>query len=97
MSTFHPDYTKVKAPALAFYATPEHHLYLSPQIDDEARKKADDWWIKNAVPYTQANIEQFRRDALRGQIFEMKDANHYLFLGKTQDEVIRRTRKFLLE
>ncbi len=97
MSTFHPDYTKVKAPALAFYATPEHHLYLSPQIDDEARKKADDWWIKNAVPYTRANIEQFRRDALRGQIFEMKDANHYLFLGKTQDEVIRRTRKFLLE
>ncbi len=97
MSTFHPDYTKVKAPALAFYSTPEHHPYLSPQMDNEARKKADDWWVKNAVPYTLANIEQFRRDAQRGQIFEMKDANHYLFLGKTQDEVVRRTRKFLLE
>ena len=41
--------------------------------------------------------EQFRREAPRGQVVEMKDATHYLFQGKSADEVVRQTREFLLK
>ena len=94
---FRPDYTKVKALALAFYATPEHHPYASPQADEATRRKWDEWWVKNSVPYIRANIEQFRREAPRGQIVEMKDATHYVFRGRTADELVRQTREFLLK
>jgi len=95
--TFRPDYRKVKAPALAFYATRERYPDVPPQADEATRRKLDEWWIKTIVPYTRANIEQFRREAPRGQVVEMKDATHYVFRGRTADEVVRQTREFLLK
>ena len=94
---FRPDYRKVKAPALAFYATSERYLELPPQTDEATRHKVDEWWLKKVVPYTRANIEQFRREAPRGQIVEMKDATHFIFRGTTADQVVRQTRDFLLK
>lgn len=96
MTEFRPDYSRVKAPALAFYATPEHPSDLT-QMDEETRRRVDEWWVKNFVPDARASITQFRREAPHGQVFEMKDANHYLFLGNTAGEVIRQTREFLLK
>lgn len=61
------------------------------------RRKLDEWWVREAVPYTRASINQFRREAPRGQVVEMKDANHFIFRGKTADQVIRQTIEFLLK
>ncbi|HEX6186706.1 MAG TPA: alpha/beta hydrolase [Pyrinomonadaceae bacterium] len=97
MVTFRPDYRKVKAPALAFYATRERYPDVPPLTDEATRRKLDEWWIKTAVPYTRASIEQFRREARRGQVVEMKDATHFIFRGTTADQVIRQTREFLLK
>ncbi len=47
-------------------------------------------------PNTRASIEQFRREARRGQVIEMKDATHFIFRGTTADQVVRQTRDFLL-
>lgn len=94
---FRPDYTKVKAPTLAFYATSEHSPFVTPQTDEATRRKWDEWWVKNFIPYTRASIEQFRREVPRGRVIEMKDATHYLFRGRTADEVVRQTREFLLK
>ena len=93
--TFEADYSGVKAPALAFYAIPEHHPYVPPETADEDRKKMDDWWTKNAIPYIKASIEQFRRETQHGQVVELKDARHYLFLGPTQAVVVEQMREFL--
>ena len=95
--TFRPDYRKVKAPALAFYATPERYPDLPPQTDEATRRKLDEWWVKKAIPYTGANIEQFRREARRGQVVEMKDATHFIFRGTTAHQVIQQTREFLFK
>jgi non-heme chloroperoxidase len=97
MSEFRPDYTKVKAPALAFYAMPEHYPNAPPQADEATRRKLDEWWTAKGVPFFRKSIEQFRREAARGQVVEMKEATHYIFTGKTADEVVRRTREFLLK
>jgi non-heme chloroperoxidase len=97
MVTFRPDYRKVKAPALAFYATSERYPDLPPQTDEATRRKLDEWWVKKAIPYTRASIEQFRREARRGQVVEMKAATHFIFRGTTADQVVRQTREFLLK
>lgn len=97
MNTFHLDYAKVKAPALAFFALEEQHPLVTPQTDEETRKRLNAWWKENLIPLQRRSIEQFRNGMRRGQAVEMKDATHYLFLGKTADEVIRQTREFLLK
>ncbi len=97
MIAFHIDYTKVKAPALAFFAVTEQpHPAITPQTDEETRKKLSDWVKENLTPLNRKSIEQFRNEMRHGQIIEMKDATHYIFLGKTADEVVRQTREFLL-
>ncbi len=97
MIAFHIDYTKVKAPALAFFAVTEQpHPAITPQTDEETRKKLSDWVKENLTPLNRRSIEQFRKEMRRGQAVEMKDATHYIFLGETADEVVRQTREFLL-
>ncbi len=96
MWIFRPDYTKVKAPALAFYALSEHHPDVTPETDEAKRRQLDDWLVKNLLPFIYRSIEQFRREAPRGQIVELKDADHYVFRGKTVEQVVRQTREFLL-
>lgn len=97
MEVFRTDYTKVKAPALAFYALSEHHPEVPSQADQAMRRQCDEWWLKNFIPYTRRNIEQFRREVPHGQIVELKDADHYVFRGKPAEQVIRQTREFLLQ
>lgn len=97
MVTFQTDYSTVKAPALAFYAMPEHHPYTPPQAPEEIQKSMDDWWVKNGISYIRACIEQFLREAQYSQVVEMKNANHYMFIGDTQDAVVNRIREFLLD
>lgn len=95
-ATFRPEYRRVTAPALAFYALPEHHEAVTPTMDAATRRRLDAWHVANALPYVRRNIAQFRREtAPRGQVVEMKGAVHYLFQGKTAGEVVRQTRAFL--
>jgi pimeloyl-ACP methyl ester carboxylesterase len=94
-SAFHPDYRGIRAPALAFYSLPRMHPAFREAPTAEDLRRMNAWWIAKGIPHVRANIEQFRREARRGQIVEMRYANHFLFLASTQDEVVRRTRSFL--
>jgi non-heme chloroperoxidase len=94
-SAFHPDYTRVRVPALAIYSDIEKPEMLMP-LDEETSKKFAAWWKTEQVPKSRASIEQFRKEMKGGQVIEIKDAEHYLFRGKTADEVYRLTRAFLL-
>jgi pimeloyl-ACP methyl ester carboxylesterase len=95
MITFPTDYSPIKASALAFYAMPEHHPYIAPRAAEEIQESMNEWPVKNGIPYIQACIEKFLRETQHSQVVVMKDADHYLFLGDTQD-VVSRIREFLL-
>jgi len=43
------------------------------------------------------SVEQFRREIPHGEIVELDDANHYLFLGDTAKQVAEKIREFLLK
>lgn len=92
---FHPDYRGIRAPALAFYALPRLHPAFRKASTAEELKRMNAWWTAKGLPHIRANVAQFRREARRGQVVEMPYANHFLFLGSTEDEVVRRTREFL--
>jgi pimeloyl-ACP methyl ester carboxylesterase len=42
------------------------------------------------------SVEQFRREIPHGEIVELDDAKHYVFLGDTADQVAAKIREFLL-
>jgi non-heme chloroperoxidase len=94
---FRQNYTKIKAPALAFYAVTANKHYPSSWIPKDAdatlRAKADAYWQQAGM---RDAVEQFRREIPHGEIVEFTDAQHYLFLGPTADEVTAKTRAFVL-
>jgi non-heme chloroperoxidase len=93
----HPDYTKVKAPALSFYAlsSMSSFFWLTPDADARMRKKAQDFLDEYIIPNQRQQIERFRRDMARGRVVEMPNTSHFCFIDK-QDEVVREMRAFLL-
>jgi pimeloyl-ACP methyl ester carboxylesterase len=97
---FRPDYTKVQAPALAFYAVTasEHYpsSWLPEGADASVRAKAEAWWQEKGHTLMRYSVDQFRREIPHGEIVELNDAKHYLFLGATADPVAAKTREFLL-
>ena len=97
---FRQDYTKIHAPALAFYAVTasEHYppSWLPKGADASVGAKAEAWWQQKGHALVRESVDQFRREIPHGEIVEFTDAQHYLFLGKTADEVAAKTRAFLL-
>ena len=93
----HPDYTKVKAPALSFYAisSMSSFFWLTPEVDARIREKAEDFLDKYIIPSQREQIERFKRDMVRGRVVEMPNASHFCFIHR-QDEVVREMRAFLL-
>jgi pimeloyl-ACP methyl ester carboxylesterase len=98
---FRPDYTKVQAPALAFYAISGNQHYPTHWLPDGAdasvRAKADAWWQEKGHSLLRQNVEQFRCEIPHGEIIELNDAPDYIFLGETADKVAEKTRAFLFK
>jgi hypothetical protein len=97
---FRPDYTKVQAPALAFYAVTANQHYPSHWLpkgaDADVCAKAEAWWKEKGHAIMREPVEQFRREIPHGEIIELHDATHYVFTGDTADEVAAKIREFLL-
>jgi pimeloyl-ACP methyl ester carboxylesterase len=98
---FRQDYTKIEAPALAFYAVTANEHYPSSWLpkgaDASVRAKAEAWWKAKGHALMREPVEQFRREIPHGEIVELDDAKHYLFTGDTADQVAAKTREFLLK
>lgn len=94
---FSPDYKKIKAPALSFFAIFEKHWDIKPDTDEATRKKAQEF-IENVVqPYQWKNIERFRKEMVNGRVVVLRDTHHAFFRDpKLKDEVVREMRQFLL-
>jgi pimeloyl-ACP methyl ester carboxylesterase len=88
-----PDYTKIKARALSFYAISGLQLWVPK--DEEARRKAQEFLDNVNLPYQRKNIEKFSKEMRKGRVVELKNSHHFMFI-KNQDEVVREMRKFLL-
>jgi pimeloyl-ACP methyl ester carboxylesterase len=92
----HPDYTKVKAPALSFYAisSMSSFFWLTAEVDERIRQRARDFLAEYIIPGQRKEIDRFKREMVRGRVVEMPNTSHFCFIDK-RDEVVREMRAFL--
>jgi pimeloyl-ACP methyl ester carboxylesterase len=92
-----PDYTKVKAPALSFYALftmASAFPWITPDVRQEVRQQAQFLLDTEMIPYQRRQIAQFRKGVANGRVIEMPNTLHYCFIEK-QEDVVREMRAFL--
>jgi hypothetical protein len=94
---FRPNYQPIEAPALAIYAMSAVHPYAAYAWSSAKRKVMNSWFTANVMARKRWSMEQFKREMRFGEVVEMPNANHFLFVGKTRNEVVTITRAFLLK
>jgi len=95
--TFRPDYTKIKAPALSYYAIMETHWAVKEDTAPEVRKKAQDFLEQYIQPRQWKNIEQFRKQLPKGKVVILRNTEHNFYRDPAiKDKVALEIREFLL-
>lgn len=70
---------------------------MPEDADTNVRAKAEAWWEEKGHALMRQSVEQFRREIPHGEIVELDDAKHYVFLGNTAEQVAAKIREFLLK
>ena len=96
MMSFRPDYSRIKAPILSFYAVSETNRDIPEFVSPQLRKRTNQFWREVRAPWARSSIEQLRREAPHAEVVELKDTDHFCFIQR-EDEVVGRMRQFLLE
>ncbi len=95
---FRPDYSKITAPALSYYAIAEEHWAIKPGMDDATKKKAQRFVESVVQPRQWKNIAQFRKEMPKGKVVVLRNTRHaFCDDPKLKDQVVLEIRAFLLE
>jgi pimeloyl-ACP methyl ester carboxylesterase len=95
MQAEHPNYTAVKAPALAIYAVTDSITQLEPwQRTDREHAAAWQDVVRGVERVDRLSRAQFRREVEHGTVLEMRGAHHWLFVSN-RDQVLAAVRRFL--
>lgn len=92
----HPQYSKVTAPALAFYAVPDSAPAMFSYyatLDSTGRAQAQAFFAAFS-PWIDQERGRFRREVVNGRVVELHGAHHYIFMSN-EAEVTREMKAFL--
>jgi len=90
-----PDYTHVRAPALAIYqANALHDTFPDYQHFSDSDRARAERAIAETQPFLERSADQFQREVAHGRVLRLKTGSHYLFLTN-QNEVVTAIREFL--
>jgi pimeloyl-ACP methyl ester carboxylesterase len=94
----HPDYARVQAPALAFYAVTDDVRKLFPFYDrlSAAGKAQADRFNARFTRWAAGERARFRAGVKHGRVVEIRGAHHYIFMSN-EAEVVNEMRRFLEE
>ena len=97
INCYAPEYSKIQAPTLSFFALQDGSTFLSPEyMTDEQKTLVMEYFKTTRLPYTRQYIEQFRQEVPHAKIVEIPQGHHYCFI-KQEELVYKEMRKFLLE
>ena len=97
MGVEHPQYKKVRAPALAIYAISDTVSQLEPwQRDDRARIAGQQELLRGTEFVERKLRSKFRDEVPHGFVLEIHGGHHWIFVSH-RDEVIAAVRRFLLQ
>jgi pimeloyl-ACP methyl ester carboxylesterase len=87
MAGYHPDYSAIRRPILAFYAVMPTHPEIRPDMSAEIRKKAQTFWNDSWIPYQRREIEKLKSSGATVRIVEMQGVPHLCFI-RPQDQAL---------
>lgn len=92
----HPDYSKVRAPALALDAVVDSAPQLFPRWSkfDDSTKAQGRRFTARITAWGSAQRAMFRKALPQAKVVELHGANHYIFYSN-RDDVVREMREFL--
>lgn len=99
MDEFKPDFTQLKGPVLAIYATyPAKHWAVNDKTPTELADAANRFMETTIRPYQQRTIRRFKTEVPTARIIVLDDTNHYFFEDpKHRDFVVAAMRAFLID
>jgi pimeloyl-ACP methyl ester carboxylesterase len=92
----HPQYSKIRAPALAIYAVADSAPEMFSNyagLDSTGRAQAQRFYAAFS-PWTDQERARFKREVAGGRVVEIRGAHHYVFMSN-EAEVMREMRAFL--
>jgi non-heme chloroperoxidase len=91
-----PDYAHLRSPALAIFAASDSIQLLVPYYAalDSTGRQAVERFATIIAPFRIASVEGFRQAVLAGEVLEIHNANHYVFISN-QAETVGAIRAFL--
>jgi pimeloyl-ACP methyl ester carboxylesterase len=96
-SSYAPEYSKIRAPVLSFFAIRDGSDYLSSDyMTEEQRTQVTDFFKTVLQPYNEKYIQQFREIMPHAKIVVIPGGHHYCFI-KQEEFVLNEMREFLLE
>jgi non-heme chloroperoxidase len=97
IKSYAPEYVKIQAPTLSFFAHQDGSAFLSSEyMSEEEKALVLDFFKTVRQPYNRQYFEQFQRMLPRAKIVEIPNGHHYCFI-KQEELVYEEMRKFLLE
>jgi pimeloyl-ACP methyl ester carboxylesterase len=97
MDTFVPNYRKIKAPILSYYAIFEQHWAVKPDTDAAQKKRADEFMENIVRPRQFKNIAQMQKQAKHAKVVVLRNTDQNFYRDpKLKDEVAKEIRRFLL-
>jgi pimeloyl-ACP methyl ester carboxylesterase len=91
-----PNYKRIKAPVLSFYALFGKHPELRDDTSPEKQKEAETYMATIVRPFQNKQIEIFRRALPDARVIELTGTHHFFFLDPTKrDDVVKVIRDFL--
>jgi pimeloyl-ACP methyl ester carboxylesterase len=89
------EYSKIKAPALAFFVSGyQKEVDWAETLPEPQRKNAQEF-LKAQRKYHEQEIEHFRKEIPNGRVVVLTNADHTGFIIDRVDEVLREMRAFL--
>jgi pimeloyl-ACP methyl ester carboxylesterase len=96
MSVEHPNYRRVRAPALAIYAVTDTVSQLEPWQRADRERAAGLQELIRGTEFVEKKLRsQFRDEVQHGFVLEIHGGHHWIFVSH-RDEVIAAVRRFLL-
>lgn len=97
IKSYEPEYAKIRAPILSFFAHQDGSAFLSSKyMTEEQKALVIDFFKTVRQPYNKQYFEQFQRKVPHAKIMEIPNGHHYCFI-KQEALVYEEMRKFLLE
>ena len=97
MSVEHPQYRRIRAPALAIYAVTDTVSQLEPWQRDDRERVAGQQEVIRGTEFVERKLRsQFRDQVRRGTVVEIHGGHHWIFVSH-REQVVAAVRRFLLQ